>query len=121
MRWFKLMPRAASALLLLSAVPYFLLCQTTTSSQTSSANKKKKKKSKIVKRIPKGPPVSVRARAEASDEVTGMLERTANIPIENPAAMVPLFEQLRRTKSSEATGPLSILHYGDSHTAADEW
>jgi lysophospholipase L1-like esterase len=28
---------------------------------------------------------------------------------------------LRRTKSGEATGPLSILHYGDSHTAADEW
>jgi lysophospholipase L1-like esterase len=121
MGWFKLMPRAASALLLLSAAPYFLLCQTTTSSQTSSANKKKKKKSKIVKRIPKGPPVSARARAEASDEVSGMLERTANIPIENPAAMVPFFEQLRRTKSGEATGPLSILHYGDSHTAADEW
>ena len=50
-----------------------------------------------------------------------MLERTADIPIENPAAMVPFFEQLRRTQSGEATGPLSILHYGDSHTAADEW
>jgi hypothetical protein len=49
------------------------------------------------------------------------IERTAGIPIENPAAMVPFFEQLRRIKSSEATGPLSILHYGDSHTAADEW
>src|SRR6266699_693678 len=109
--------RAASSVLLLSAAPYFLLCQTTTSSQSSSAKKKKK----IAKRIPKGPPVSARARAEASDEVTGMLERTANIAIENPAAMVPFFEQLRRTKSGAATGPLSILHYGDSHTAADEW
>jgi lysophospholipase L1-like esterase len=119
MRWLKLMPRAASAVLLLSAAPYFLLCQTT--SPTSSAKKKKKKKSKIVKRVPKGPPVSAQARAEASNEVTGMLERTADIPIENPAAMVPFFEQLHRTKSGEATGPLSILHYGDSHTAADEW
>ena len=60
-------------------------------------------------------------RTQATEEVTGMLERTAGIPIENPAAMVPFFEQLRRTKSGENTGPLSILHYGDSHTAADEW
>src|SRR5579859_2271083 len=115
MRWL----RPASALLLISAAPYFLLSQTTTTPQASSAKKKKKKK--IVKRVPKGPPISAQARAEASNEVTGMLERTADIPIENPAAMVPFFEQLRRTKSGEATGPLSILHYGDSHTAADEW
>ena len=35
--------------------------------------------------------------------------------------MVPFFEQLRRIKTGQAEGPLSILHYGDSHTAADEW
>ena len=50
-----------------------------------------------------------------------MLDRTAGIPIENPAAMVPFFEQLRRSAKGESSGPLSILHYGDSHTAADEW
>src|SRR3984893_145785 len=116
MRWL----RAASGVLLFSAAPYFLLSQTTTTSQTPSAKKKKKKK-KSARRIPKAPPVSAQARAEASDEVTGMLERTADIPIENPAAMVPFFEQLRRTKSGEASGPLRILHFGDSHTAADEW
>ncbi len=115
MRWL----RAASGVLLFSAAPYFLLSQTTTTTQASKAKKKKKKKS--ARRVPKGPPVSAQARAEASDEVTGMLERTAEIPIENPAAMVPFFEQLRRTKSGEASGPLSILHFGDSHTAADEW
>jgi lysophospholipase L1-like esterase len=112
--------RAASGVLLLSAAPYFLLCQTTTTSQTATAKKKKKKK-KSAKRVPKAPPVSAQARAEASEEVTGMLASTADIPIENPAAMVPFFEQLRRTKSGEADGTLSILHYGDSHTAADEW
>jgi lysophospholipase L1-like esterase len=111
--------RAASGVLLLSAAPYFLLCQTNTTSQTAPAKKKKKKRT--ARRVPKPPPVSAQARAEASDEVTGMLDRTADIPIENPAAMVPFFEQLRRTKSGENTGPLSILHYGDSHTAADEW
>src|SRR5438105_4119450 len=115
MRWL----RPASALLLISAAPYFVLSQTATTQQASGP--KKKKKNKTAKRIPKGPPVSPQARAEASNEVAGMLERTADIPIENPAAMVPFFEQLRRTKSGEAIGPLSILHYGDSHTAADEW
>jgi lysophospholipase L1-like esterase len=111
--------RALSGMLLLFAAPYFVLSQTTTTSPTASAKKKKKKKT--ARRIPKPPPVSAQARADASEEVTGMLERTADIPIENPAAMVPFFEQLRRTKSGEASGTLSILHYGDSHTAADEW
>src|ERR1700730_10287826 len=116
MRWL----RAASGVLLFSAAPYFLLSQTTTTSQTPSAKKKKKKK-KSARRIPKAPPVSAQARAEASEEVTGMLDRTAGIPIENPAAMVPFFEQLRRAATGESTGPLSILHSGDSHTAADDW
>src|SRR5260370_3433515 len=107
--------RAATWVLLLLAVPCSFLAQTT--NKTSTVKKKKKK----TRRIPKGPPVSAQARSEASEEVSGMLERTAGIPIENPAAMVPFFEQLRRTKSGETSGPLSILHYGDSHTAADEW
>src|SRR5579864_6053986 len=111
--------RAVSVVLLMFGAPYFVLSQTATTTQTSSAKKKKKKKT--ARRVPKPPPVSAQARSEASQEVTGMLERTADIPIENPAAMVPFFEQLRRTQSGEATGPLSILHYGDSHTAADEW
>src|SRR6185369_9560465 len=112
MRWF----HAASALLLLSA-PYYLLSQSTTP-KTSTAKKKKKT---VRRSVPKAPPVSAAARAEASEEVTGMIDRTAGIPIENPAAMVPFFEQLRRGANGEAAGPLSILHYGDSHTAADEW
>src|SRR6478609_2883470 len=113
MRWF----HAASALLFLSA-PYYLLSQSTAPTKTSTAKKKKKT---VRRSVPKAPPVSAAARAEASEEVSGMIDRTAGIPIENPAAMVPFFEQLRRAAAGEATGPLSILHYGDSHTAADEW
>src|SRR5258708_30415599 len=114
MRWL----RTASALLFLAA-PYYLLSQQATPSKTSTAKKKKKKTAR--RSVPKAPPVSAAARAQASEEVTGMLDRTAGIPIENPAAMVPFFEQLRRGAKGESTGPLSILHYGDSHTAADEW
>jgi lysophospholipase L1-like esterase len=81
---------------------------------------KKKKTTKKRSRVPKAPPVSPKVKARANEDVSAMLDRSAEMPIENPAAMVPFFEQLRRLKSGEVTGPLSILHYGDSHTAADE-
>ena len=41
--------------------------------------------------------------------------------MENPAALIPFFEQLYRLQQGSASGPVRILHYGDSHTAADEW
>src|SRR4029077_14612671 len=111
--------RPVAVVLLVAAVPYFVLSQP--AAGQSSAAKKKKKTTKKKSRVPKAPPVSAKARAAAAEEVTGMLDRTAGIPIENPAPMVPFFEQLRRLAGGEAAGPLSILHYGDSHTAADEW
>jgi lysophospholipase L1-like esterase len=109
--------RAASSLLLLSA-PFYLLSETT---KPAPPKKKTAKKRTARRTVPKAPPVSPAARAAASEEVSDMLDRTAGVPIENPAAMVPFFEQLRRAANGEAAGPLSILHYGDSHTAADEW
>jgi lysophospholipase L1-like esterase len=42
------------------------------------------------------------------------------IPIDNPAALVPFFEQLYRHQKGELPGPVRVLQYGDSHTAADE-
>ena len=45
----------------------------------------------------------------------------ADIPVENARALIPFFEQLYRLQMGETEGPLRILHYGDSHTAADEW
>ena len=53
-----------------------------------------------------------------------MFENVANgadIPVENAAALIPFFEQLYRHQKGEMPGPVRILHYGDSHTAADEW
>ena len=117
--------------------PYFLFSQTSTTTTTTTAKpatkaapKPKKKRTvrprataeKTVQRPVSRPPlVSVALRTQANEDVNGILERTADMPLENPAAMVPFFEQLRRSKSGESSGPLSILHYGDSHTAADEW
>lgn len=72
-------------------------------------------------RVPKGPAVSSATRAEASQGVSEKVANGASIPVENPAALVPFFEQLYRHQNGELSGPLRLLHYGDSHTAADEW
>ena len=77
---------------------------------------------RVVRRKPapvKPPPVSARLRATATESVTTYLG--TDVPIENPAGLVPFFEQLARQEKGELDETLRILHYGDSHTAADEW
>ncbi|HLH39230.1 MAG TPA: SGNH/GDSL hydrolase family protein [Bryobacteraceae bacterium] len=71
--------------------------------------------------IPKGPLVSAKIRAEAHEGVFANIANGAEIPVENSAALVPFFELLYRHQKGELPGPVRILHYGDSHTAADEW
>ncbi len=112
----------------------------TPSKKPSTSSKKKKyrysagatstKKPNPVKRaattvkhrvIPKGPPVSAKNREEAHEGVFTKIARGADIPVENAAALVPFFELLYRHQKGEMQGPVRILHYGDSHTAADEW
>jgi lysophospholipase L1-like esterase len=58
-------------------------------------------------------------RATANDAVAQWL----NVPglMENPAALVPFFEQLYRLERGESKEVLRVFQYGDSHTAADEW
>ena len=75
----------------------------------------------VTHRAPRGPSVSPATRAEAAQGVSEKIATGANIPVENPAALVPFFEQLYRHQNGELAGPLKVLHYGDSHTAADEW
>ena len=66
-------------------------------------------------------PVSSKVRVEAHNAVYEHVTDGAEIPVENPAALIPFFEQLYRLQQGKANGPVRILHYGDSHTAADEW
>jgi lysophospholipase L1-like esterase len=63
--------------------------------------------------------VSAAVRTAANDSVSQWL----NIPglMENPAALIPFFEQLYRLERGESNEVLRVFHYGDSHTAADEW
>lgn len=67
------------------------------------------------------PRVSAAARAEATEGVNDKVTDGASIPVENAAALIPFFEQLYRHQHGEMTGPLRVLQYGDSHTAADEY
>jgi len=45
----------------------------------------------------------------------------ADVAVTAPGGLVPFFEQLYRHQRGELPGPVKILQYGDSHTAADEF
>ena len=92
----------------------------------SSAAKKPSKASKVktaAKKIVTAPKtlVTAKARAAAHEYVYENVAEGADIPVDNAAALIPFFEQLYRHQRGEVAGPVHILHYGDSHTAADEW
>jgi lysophospholipase L1-like esterase len=53
----------------------------------------------------------------AAPEIERRLQAAPRV-LENPHALVPFFERLLR---SETDGPVHILHYGDSHTASDDF
>lgn len=77
---------------------------------------------RTVSRTPARPAVSsAKLRLAAHDAVFDYVANGAQIPVENPAALIPFFEQLYRLQQGQSNGPVRILHYGDSHTAADEW
>jgi len=125
----------AAATLMLALTPVPTTTSATTTKKKTTAKKKATSKTSVskkaattttkapAKRAPVVPRVvvSAKARAAAHDFVFENVTEGADIPVENAAALVPFFEQLYRHQRAEAMGPLRILHYGDSHTAADEW
>src|SRR5262249_5673809 len=82
--------------------------------QTHSGKSKKK-----TIRPPQAPPVSAAAKAAALERVDHYLTESGENPIEQPESLIPFFDQLLRT-SGENAAPVHIIHYGDSHTAADD-
>jgi lysophospholipase L1-like esterase len=63
--------------------------------------------------------VTAMARIAATDDVNGYLQEAEAGRIENPGTLVPFFEQLYRQNKEDGPGPVKILQFGDSHTAAD--
>jgi lysophospholipase L1-like esterase len=72
------------------------------------------------KSAPAANAATIRPRPTPQEFVAQALEAGVRNPVENPAALVPFFEQLYRHQRGEHSGPVRILQYGDSHTAADE-
>src|SRR5688572_15298681 len=71
------------------------------------------------KRVGKVSQSAVKTRAQAAAEIAQTLEQP-NTAIEGATALAPFFEVLRGLHP-EKRSVVRILHYGDSHTAADEW
>jgi lysophospholipase L1-like esterase len=66
--------------------------------------------------------VSAAAKAAALRKVDGYIEASTPGAFAQPGALVPVFEQLYRSASAGAHGTaVHMLHFGDSHTAADEF
>ena len=85
------------------------------------AKKSSKKKSRAYKIRHYPPPrVSAKVRAESLQKVALQLEERPDPVLEHPGALVPFFEQLYRLNNGDSP-TVHILHFGDSHTAADDW
>jgi len=113
--------RTALVALLFPAAP--LLPQSPSSKPPASAASKPPAKSSTRRRaVPKPPPVTPQARAEAAADVEFRVKTAPETGIENAAAMVPLYEWLYRLENRLGDGqPVRVLQFGDSHTAADDW
>ena len=90
---------------------------------SSSVKKPRNRVKSVATKVVTAPKIlaTAKSRAAAHDYVYQDVAEGADLPVENAAALIPLFEQLYRHQRGEIAGPLHILHYGDSHTAADEW
>jgi len=86
-----------------------------TPSATPTKNAAKKKTAAGKK--PAAAPVSPAMRQAALEAVIARTSAPAN-SIEGAGALVPFFEQVSHPGRN---GPVRILQYGDSHTAADDW
>ncbi|MEO8100846.1 MAG: GDSL-type esterase/lipase family protein [Acidobacteriota bacterium] len=90
--------------------------KTTAKSTKAAAKSKPAAKNKAAAKEPANV-----VNVKPAEFVARSLAAGAAIPVENPAALVPFFEQLYRHQRGELPGPVRVLQYGDSHTAADEF
>lgn len=86
----------------------------------TAAKKSAAKRRTVRRRAVRRPVVTAAQKAAAAEQVQASLVAAQEAGIENPAALVPFFEQLYRHQ--EAPGEvLRVLQFGDSHTASDDW
>jgi lysophospholipase L1-like esterase len=122
------MPRCAAIFLLCLCGAPAALAQT--NAQSSSAPKpaakkkpaKKPKKKIRAARVRHYPPprVSAKVRAASLQRVALQLDERPDPVIDRPGTLVPFFERLYRLSIGDSPS-VHILHFGDSHTASDDW
>jgi len=113
----------------LLSIPATLMLTAQTNTPTSpTAKKKPVKKSKTKKKKARAvrirrylpPRVSASVRAASLQKVALQLDTRPDPVIDRPGTLVPFFERLYQLSNGD--GPaVHILHFGDSHTAADDW
>ena len=119
----RLLPAAAA--LLLAVAGFGAAAQTAKkpAPRTAAKTAKKQPARKTVRRraVSRRPPaVTAKQRQAAQAQVQQSLAAALEAGMENPAALVPFFEQLFRRQESGG-GVLRVLHFGDSHIASDDW
>lgn len=85
---------------------------------------RKKRKARVTrKRRPSAAALAAAARAKAAAtvKVAEEIGEPTNAYLEQPGALVPFFEQLYRQENHLQPGPVRVLQFGDSHTAAHYW
>ena len=122
------MPRRAAIALLCLATTLASLAQASAqSTPTSKAGAKKKPAKKTRKKARAtrvrhyaAPRVSAKLRAASLQKVAFQLDERPDPVIDRPGTLVPFFERLYRLSSGDSP-TVHILHFGDSHTASDDW
>jgi len=118
------MPRRAAIVLLCLSTALPFRAQTTPTTKASAKKKpaKKSKKKARASRVRHYPPprVSVKVRAASLQKVALQLDDRPDPVIDRPGTLVPFFERLYRLSTGDSPA-VHILHFGDSHTASDDW
>ncbi len=66
------------------------------------------------------PRVSASVRTASLQKVALQLDERPDPAIDRPGTLVPFFERLYRLSAGDSPA-VHILHFGDSHTASDDW
>ena len=101
-------PRAIAALCL-AATAFSLAAQT-----TQTPRRRKPRPAPV-------PKTTAAQRGAAAAKVEQYLEDSAGHALLQSGALVPVFEQLARLSAGQDPRTVHMMHFGDSHTAADEW
>ena len=112
-------------LCLFAALPAAPQSSTTAKPAAKKKPAKKSKKKLRAARVRHYPPprVSAQTRTASLQKVALQLDARPDPPIDRPGALVPFFERLYRLSNGESptVHPVHIVHFGDSHTASDDW